>query len=73
MGRRGRGCGKDTCHGFFEVVLIKWWVQWERNTFPTEPHFGFGLELVLGLIPCVILGESLDQSEPHLPSLMDGS
>lgn len=39
---------------------------------PTKPHFGFGLELVLGLIPCVILGASLDQSEPHLPSLMGG-
>lgn len=32
----------------------------------TEPCFGFGLELLFG--PTCGLGESLDQSKPHLPS-----
>lgn len=39
-----------------------------RNMSPVEPPFGFGLELLLGLSCCVILGELLAQSELHLPS-----
>lgn len=33
-----------------------------------SPLFGFGLELLLGLTGCMILGELVAQSELHLPS-----